>query len=713
MSAWRELSELLTPLREPLARVRAHWWELALAASCCALAALLVSLLMPPTWRAVTTVRIRTTEAQVFDFSTVEGNLKGYQDRERRFQTMQSILRSRSTMAAAAARLQEQGYPLEEPDGRMTPDLVRSLVSFSQEEGTEVVRIAADHRDPEWARKLAWAVAEAFEEVARDKRREQASNAFRFLDERAATFKDELLDSEQQLDEFRRARDSIELEREHGVLQERLDALEREVAELQRSTGNLAAEIEEVQRLRREHGVVSAARWFDDPTLSGLLGRWQEAEVRAQAMRERYKADYLPRRTADQELAATLSVLDSSVDAMMDRWQAELRLQQGRLANDREELGTLRARTQDTEAELGRYQVLVAERDLRRNFYTELASRYTQVGLDTAIAEEGVQILDEAHVLPVPVSPRTRFNVIVGLFLGTALGLALVVLREREAAPLRGVADIERIVGGPVLTAVPRLEDDGGGAPALSVGREDVGIVAEAMRELRAGLAEHTSGSSYRVLLVTSALPAEGKTMISSSLALSLARAGDSTLLVDTDLRRPRIERVFGTASAEALDQYLASGRDARLHELTTSSGFDGLTLVTSVGHRTPPVEALASRQLARLIEEGRTTHQHVVLDSPPILSVVDAAVMAHLADGILLVVNPLRVAQAQLSEAMHKLRRLPVPIVGVVVNGAERNSGYGYEYGYRYAYRYSYRYGYEGAEAEEVHGEAERPVTH
>jgi len=702
MRAVEEISELLSPLREPIARVRAHWWVPALAAASCAGAALIVSMLMPPTWRAITTVRIRTTEAQVFNFSGIEGSLKGYQDRERRFQTMQALLRSRSTMQGAAERLVADGYPVE-AGASFESQHLRGLVSISQEEGTEVVRIAADHSDEDWARKIAQAVAESFENVARSKRREQAESAFKFLDERAAGFKDELFDSEDDLDAFRKAKGTIELDQEHRVLADQVASLEHEVMATARSVRNLDDEIDEVDQLLRSRGVVAAARWFDDDALAHLVSSWQEAELQAKIYRAKYQPNYVPLKEAEEQLQATLEVLSSSVNAMVERRRARLRLDTERLAKDRNELADLRTRTQELEAELGRYEVLVSERNLRRNFYKELASRYTQVGLDSAIAEEGVQIIDEAHVLPYPVSPRTKFNFVVGLFLGAALGLALVILREREAAPLRSVRDVEAIIGGQVLAAIPRLDnEEEEGEPALVVGRQDVGVLAETMRELRSALAEKDPSKGSKVVLVTSALPSEGKTMVSSSLALSYGRAGQRTLLVDTDLRRPRVRRVFGIEGAQALNEYLMTHKSRPLSELVVATEFAGVDLLTTAGNRAPPIEALAGQKLRDLITEARTTYDQVILDTPPILSVVDAALMAHLADGIIVVVNPSRVAQNQLTEAVTKLGRLAAPLLGAVVNGADRNSGYGYEYGYRYAYKYQYRYGSDYAEDEE-----------
>ncbi len=298
-------------------------------------------------------------------------------------------------------------------------------------------------------------------------------------------------------------------------------------------------------------------------------------------------------------------------------------------------------------------------------------------------ARGGGQIIAPAEVPTAPFAPKPLRTGILALVLGAMLGVGLAFLRDFLDDAIRSEEQAVRASGRPVLGYIPRWQSkDADDRPVTLV--EPASPVAEAYRTLRTNVRFMTVGRTFRSLLVTSALPAEGKTTTAANVAIALARAGTRVLLVGVDMRRPSIHRMFGIESQPGLSDILVG--DVELAEVIADVGVPNLRIVPSGLVPPNPAELLSSPTMARLMSELEQIADVVVYDGPPVLAVADALELAPKVGGTLLVVDMGTSGRSAVRHAADRLRGVGVELSGLVLNNLDPGAGY-----YGYAYYHSY----------------------
>lgn len=326
-----------------------------------------------------------------------------------------------------------------------------------------------------------------------------------------------------------------------------------------------------------------------------------------------------------------------------------------------------------------------------RNTHAALVQSYEQMRLTAAQSADTVILFEVAQVPREPVHPRKLMNTAVAGVLGAMLAVVAAFVVEYLDDTLKTPDDVNRTLGLPTLSAIGRLEE---GQSELILKADPLSPVSEAFRVLRTNIRYSSVDRPLQVLLVTSAGPEEGKSVVAANLALALAQAGLRTALVDADLRRPRQHRLFGLHPGEGLTGALLAGStDGRL-QLTEVEGLS----ILPAGEKPPnPVELLGSQRMRELREELRGSFDAVVVDSPPVLIGADAAVLGQMADGVLLVVDAGVTRRDAARQAVESLRQVGANVIGVVLNRVpSRRGGYNYYY-YPYYHYYQGYYGEEG----------------
>ena len=270
----------------------------------------------------------------------------------------------------------------------------------------------------------------------------------------------------------------------------------------------------------------------------------------------------------------------------------------------------------------------------------------------------GIDVVSGPTSASVPVSPALKKFLALGLLAGLALGALLAVLRDLLDVTVRSAAAAAEVVGAPTLAVVDDDPEDGGRA--------------ESIRQLRTNLAFLRAADGPRsgaeVVLVTSALGGEGKTTTALDLARSMAEAGERVLLVEADLRRPTLAATLRLEPGPGLSEVLAG--QAEVAAAVQPGGLDGLAVLPAGAVPPNPAELLGSARMADVVGLLRADYAKVVLDSPPLLPVTDAAVCSAVADGVLVVVRWGRTSRAEVSEAVAMLQQVRASVLGGVLNG-------------------------------------------
>lgn len=291
-------------------------------------------------------------------------------------------------------------------------------------------------------------------------------------------------------------------------------------------------------------------------------------------------------------------------------------------------------------------------------------------------------VFDPAHALPGKVSPRPARNIGIAVILGLILGIVAAFLREHFDRGLRDREDVERAFALPVIGQVPFSSV---GKERRTLAWDGRGDTAEAFRGLRTNLQYLAVRRPLRSVLVTSASPEQGKTTVAANLAIAIAGSGASTVVVDADLRRPRLETTFGvTTSGPGLTTVLvgATDLDDVIRELDLPHGGSRepgrLALVPSGPLPPNPSELLASSQMAAVLDRLAATFEYVIVDSPPVLLVADALELARNVDGVALVVRRGKATTEEASELRARIDRLGIHLVGAVLTDVEAPRSYG-----------------------------------
>lgn len=332
----------------------------------------------------------------------------------------------------------------------------------------------------------------------------------------------------------------------------------------------------------------------------------------------------------------------------------------------------------------------VRARDIANTLSDEFVSmvRELETPEDGASPDARVIVEQRASIPDHPVVPKTGRNLAMGAALGLLLGIGLAIVRDLLDNTVKDRETLESITGAGVVGSIP-LDKDRRKQPAISFD-SDNSAIAEAFRKLRTNLQFLAVDNPPRVIVVTSSMPSEGKSTTAINIALALAEAEHSVVLVDGDMRRPTLHKYLDLVGAVGFSTVLSGG--ATLSEALQKTRFPGLSVLTSGAIPPNPSELLGSLSARKLLIELRSQFDYVIVDSTPLLAVTDAAILAAGADGVLIMARFGQTRRDQLAHAVGSLEGVGAPLLGAVFTLMPTRGGSAYSYSYTY-------YGTEGAE--------------
>ncbi|HEX4190374.1 MAG TPA: polysaccharide biosynthesis tyrosine autokinase [Marmoricola sp.] len=296
-------------------------------------------------------------------------------------------------------------------------------------------------------------------------------------------------------------------------------------------------------------------------------------------------------------------------------------------------------------------------------------------------------VVDPASYDATQVSPKVLLNMVIAGVLGLVIGVGMALLRDLLDNTVTSVYDVESTIDAPVLSSVAYDADVPRHPLLTEVGSHSTRV--EAFRLLRTNLQFLDLDTRPRAIVITSAVPSEGKTSTATNLAIALAQTGLRVLLVDGDLRRPKVASVLGLERSVGLTTVLV-GR-SELQDSIQKHTDSGIYFLASGPIPPNPTEVLQSRAAQELFDRVSQMFDMVIIDGPPLLPVSDAAIMARDVDGAILVVRHGKTTKEQLRQAALRLNQVDANMLGVMVNMTPKRGGKGSGYGYGYGYAYGY----------------------
>ncbi len=581
---------------------------------------------------------------------------------------------------------------------------LQGRLSVSAVKESRLVQISLTDAEPSRAERVLRTLVDIYIDNNVDMVLQSTEVAADWLNVQLAKLRHELDDREVALHDYKRNNQilSVSIDDQNSLLRDELNQLSSALTQVRTQIENLAAREEQLNKLT-----------FSDPTelrSNELLNNLAIGRLRSQWVDAKSKHEELVQSGRGPQHPAVLSsqaVLDQLAAALLTEITNTRAALQGDLqAKRREEVGLrslherAKARALDLNALGLEFHRLERARENTEKLYSVVLERTKESDITRFMRFNNIRVLDDARAGEGPVLPRTPINIGFGLVVGLGAGFLLALARTYFDRTFRTPAEVEETLKLPILAVLPqtsssdstpnnrsaRARKRNGGNTELLVHEQPSSSIAEAARALRTNLTFSAPDKPLRRLLVTSGGPFEGKTTVACWLATSLAQTGKRVLLLDCDLRKPRAHKVFSRDNTVGLTSLLLD-----------PSIFDSLDLTTPVpnlsilvtGPSVPnPAELIQSERFSSCMAMLQAKFDCLVIDSPPIAAVTDAAVLSTLVDGTVLVVRAHSTYRDLAKQAVRMLRDVSSNTLGVVLNGSQNNAhGYG---SYRYQYSYS-----------------------
>jgi polysaccharide biosynthesis transport protein len=603
---------------------------------------------------------------------------------------------------------------------------LQRMLRISAEPDSNVVHVLVRDTDPQRAALLANSIVDAYIEKTMEDRMSSTTSTLEWLGKQLDSLKQQLERSELELHNFtgERTAMAVSLDDQKSIVTSDVTMLSQRLNEQRTAVIVQSARVQELKSANREDPMAVHATAIDGNLgVAELRTRYQALEAQRRALAVLY-GDAHPKLLAiDEGLATTREHMRRQIDGIIANAESDLREAATIESGLRRALGDANRTGFAVNLQEITYRRLMRERDNTGKLYGTLLERTAETDLIHAMQVSLVRVIDRALVPGIPVSPNVRSSMTVGGVLGLLLGVAIAFVLARLDRVIRTPEEAEAL-GLTILGIMPRIEE---GSPAqgptygrrkrrnapdkidnrdLIVHTHPKSAVAECCRTIRTNLTFMSADTARRTLVVTSASPREGKTTVTLSLAISLAHSGKRVLVVDTDLRKPRIHRSLGKSSARGVSGILVG--EQTVDECVQETDVPGLSFLASGPIPPNPAELLHTVQFRDLVRELSRKFDMVIFDSPPLAAVTDAAIIAPQVDGALLVIHGQKTTREALRSSLRQLRDVKCNLTGGVLNDVDlsvRQYGYG-------AYYYYHRDGYasDPTQDESPKDESKRP---
>ena len=718
--------------------------------------AALASWLTVPVYRSVAVVQINHETANILRIEDFEAAPRSWQGVEQFYQTQYEILQGRQLAEDVVEQLEIWDHPelsgeirqrslmgelralpqrlfrvFNQPETsnvrravlteeqkrqmaiRRAGAFLRSKIEVVPRPNSRLVNVMVSSFDPGFAARLANAVVAQYMRSTMQRRYDAGQEAREFLQDQLDEMRISLEQADQNL---------IDFAQDNGVadLQERIDMSKSALRSLNERLSAAQENLLQISALQTliERGQGTDIRpVVNDERIQALESQKAALATEYASLSQRFMDDYpaivdLQSRiaTIDSQIAAREQEIIGDVIAENRNFQAEISALQNAIS-DREN-AILALSQQGVQ-----YNILRREFETNRELYDGMLQRLKEIGVAAGAQENNIALIDSALRAGVPYLPNVQRNLLMALALGLAVGVSLALILEFLDTTIRRTDDLEKLVGRPVLGLIPMVkvkeQKQKSGATQKLQDRavshysevHPKSAVSEAFRSLRTSLMFSTPQGMPKTILVTSPGPGDGKTTNSINLATVMAQNGSRVLIIDADLRKPRLHRDFGVPHAPGLTNRIAGAQSTTSEQSAIiPTTVENLFIMPSGNQAPNPAEMLSSERMRKIVSMASRAFDHVIIDSAPMLGLADALVLSRCVDGVIMVVGAGQTSKDAIKVSTRRLAQVQAPLLGVVMNQVDLASP-------DYAYYTAYYYNYSGGESTSSEDESPKAI--
>ncbi|MCA9669806.1 MAG: polysaccharide biosynthesis tyrosine autokinase [Myxococcales bacterium] len=604
------------------------------------------------------------------------------------------------------AHRKHTGKPLHEAGtDEQAATYLRSRIQASSVKAANIIEITVTHPDSGMAARLANAIADSYMSLSVEHKLASTTHAVKWLSNQLDTLKKQLDSSELALHRFKRKNNivSVSLEDKQNLLARRIATLNTALTEIRLKRMTVASKRHQYKRSKKGPALnVVLKDVIDNDVIKNLKSIYVRERRSYVALLHRY-GDKWP---AVLQQKARVAEARKDLEREVVNLQASVDSEYSRIRRNEAAIAAALQAAKDAALDLNKrevdYRRLKRSNQNTSKLYRLVLERMKEANLSAQLRVSNIRRLDRAVEKTVPIKPHVRLNIMLGCLFGLLLGVALAFVVDALDSTIKSQDEVEATTPLTFLGLMPRIPGSAqvratkGKRPEprpdldLIVHRQPKSQIAESCRNIRTNLMFATTDVPARTIVVTSPGPREGKTTTALSLAIAMAQAGNSVLIVDTDMRRPRMHKVLDVPGTEGLTSVLLG--HAELEDVVKTTEVPNLFLLPCGPTPPNPAEICHSESFKRLLDRLQEGYDHVLLDSPPVMAVTDAVVLTTLVDGTLIVARTGETSRTALQATARQITDVGGRLLGCVLNDMDvEKSAYSY---YRYR-RYGYSYGY------------------
>lgn len=688
---------------------------------------------MKPVYQATTTLRISREAPKVLSFEDVVKTSGLNYSGDDFYRTQYEIIKSRTLADKVIKRLNLDQHPEFAPTDEDSPidgiktalvmwlsnavgsektltggiwdkdfeksaliDAFLRRIEIQPIRNSELVKVNANTYYPDLSALITNTLAEEYIQQNLQNKTVTTIDASGQLSEQLVELKGRLEESEMALYRYCEGNDIVALDEKQSILQENLKRISTLLTEAEAKH----IDVETMCAVLKNADVESIPAVIKSTLIDDLEIEYVKANAEYLFELGRLKPDH----PGALRIKTQMETIKQMMDARVQRFKDGMELEYKQALAKEEEL---RGKLEDLKKEV----LVIAkktipykslEREVKANteLYNGLLQRMKEAGVSSGIKTTNVQVVDGAEIPKVPYKPKKKLNILLAMLVGLTFGTGLAFFLDYLDNTVKGPDDVENRIKLPLLGFVPTIEDlknSEGENGTDDTFRKDLiahyelrSSASEAYRTIRTGVLFSSPDRKVHSILVTSAYPTEGKTVTAVNLATVLAQGNDSVLLIDADLRRPRIHKTFKIDNSKGLTNLLIG--EASMDEVIQESPVENLYVLPSGPIPPNPSELLGSKSMDELIEKLKGKYARIVIDSSPMVAVTDARIIATKVDGCICVIRAAKSDIRGTKRAKEQLEDIGGRFIGAILNNVsmDRRSSYGYYY-YRYGYYHHY----------------------
>jgi polysaccharide biosynthesis transport protein len=647
-----------------------------------------------PVYNASTKVLIEKVEA--YNFSMMNPYFASYDPDF--YETQYQLIKSKSTAQKVVKTLAlESTYESyfkgtqisasgEKSRADILADIISGGIAVSPVKNSRIVNISFISTNPIFAALVANSVANAYMEQLFDMRMSVSRYSLEWMVKKAEEEKVKLAKSEIDLQEYMKTNNIITPQDRGTITPEKLSEVSTQLTRAEAKRKELESLYQTVMNISaNSKNVESFSAVASDPTIQSLRNQILKAEQNVEELSKKYGKKHPAMVKAEEELKGLQQKRNQEINRAISSIKNEYELAKSNEASFRKMMSNTQAEAISLNEKFIQHGVLTRDVDTNKQLYDALIKRIKEQSVTEDVRTVNVWVVEKAEKPSSPIKPRKSVNILFGIMVGLFGGIGLAFFIDYLDNTIKSPDDVEERLGVPLLGVVPLLESKEETIEEIIL-KEPQSIYAESYKTIRTAILLSSASKSPQNIHITSMAPSEGKTVTSVNLSTTIARSGYSVLLIDSDLRRPRIHSIFRLNNLSGLSTYLA-GATSDI-ETVFKRPLTNLTVIPAGPIPPNPSELLSSQRMHELMRILNERFDVIVWDSPPLMTVTDSLILSKMLDGTIIVTRAGKTTYEMVSRGLKLLQGMRESdsrsrVLGVLLNGFDIKKGDQYYYQY------------------------------